>query len=286
MTGKQILEEEFEKSGMRGYRADQVDAFLQTVATYVDDVNAKNEDLTYKLQILADKIEEYKKDEESIREALLGAQKLGSSILNEAKAKAEAITKEAKSTSDELLSQAKTKVEIMTKDSLHKANMEIISIKKETDWEQRKLDAMKMEVSNFRSAILKQYKNHLDLLSNLPSLEQPNNEPPIEKKQPVEVQPKETSTEEVVEEKSETIASEMQTITSAIVDSDNNIEEDSKEHTREFNGYRNSVTAPLDLDEKEKEQLKNEFNSRLQRKNNIIEKYGELAFGTHKDSNL
>ena len=33
MTGKEILEEEFEKAGMRGgYNAQQVDAFLQRVA--------------------------------------------------------------------------------------------------------------------------------------------------------------------------------------------------------------------------------------------------------------
>ena len=70
MTGKDIQNAAFEKAGMRGYRADQVDAYLHTVAEYVDEQNEKIEDLTYKLKVLADKVEEYRTDEENIREAL------------------------------------------------------------------------------------------------------------------------------------------------------------------------------------------------------------------------
>lgn len=68
MTGKDIQNAAFEKAGMRGYRADQVDAYLHTVAEYVDEQNEKIEDLTYKLKVLADKVEEYRTDEENIRE--------------------------------------------------------------------------------------------------------------------------------------------------------------------------------------------------------------------------
>lgn len=170
MTGKDILNEEFERAGMRGYRAEQVDLFLNTVATYVDEVNSKNEDLSYKLKILADKIEEYKKDESSIRDALLGAQKLASSVIEEANKKAETLTREAQSAAEEMLGQAKNKIESLTKESLQKANAEINAAKRKCESEQRLLDNMKHEVSAFRSSILKQYKSHLDLLSNLPSI--------------------------------------------------------------------------------------------------------------------
>lgn len=178
MTGKEILEEEFERAGMRGYRADQVDAFLQKVAAYVDEQEAARSDLTYKMQILAGKIEEYKKDEENIREALLGAQKLGNSILSDARAKAETMTREAKATSDEMLTQAKAKVDAMTKDSLQKVNLELSALKRECDVEQRRYEMLKQEVSSFRASILKQYKAHLDLLSNLPTQENKLSTPP------------------------------------------------------------------------------------------------------------
>lgn len=189
MTGNEILNEEFERAGMRGgYRAEQVDAYLKNVAKYVDEINEKNEDLSYKLKILADKIEEYKRDESSIRDALLGAQKLGASVLEEANQKAEVLTRDSKAAADEMLSQAKNKIESLTKDSLQKANFEITSLKRECEREQRHLDSMKQEVSMFRSSILKQYKNHLDLLSNLPTVDTSvqSSEPII---QPSEVAP-------------------------------------------------------------------------------------------------
>ena len=178
MTGKEILEEEFERAGMRGYRADQVDAFLQKVAAYVDEQEAVRNDLTYKMQILAGKIEEYKKDEENIREALLGAQKLGNSILSDARAKADTMTREAKAASDEMLAQAKAKVDAMTKDSLQKVNLDLSALKRECDVEQRRYEMLKQEVSSFRASILKQYKAHLDLLSNLPTQDNKLSTPP------------------------------------------------------------------------------------------------------------
>lgn len=172
MTGKEIMQEEFEKSGMRGYRADQVDAFLQKVADQVDSQAREISDLTYKIQILAEKIEEYKADEGNIRDALLSAQKLGASIVNEAKTKAEAMTTEAKSTYDNMMTQAKTKVDSLTKEQLDKANADLIDIKRQTEKEQRRLELTKREVANFKASIIKQYKNHLDLLNNLPGLEE------------------------------------------------------------------------------------------------------------------
>lgn len=173
MTGKDILQEEFEKAGMRGYKAEQVDNFLQKVAAYVDDQETEKNDLTYKIKILAEKIEEYKADEENIREALLGAQKLGTSILNEAKSKSESMVREAKTTYDTLMSQAKSSAESLTKDSLQKANADLKDIKHECDRERAALEKMKKEVSSFKASILKQYKTHLDLLTNIPSVTNP-----------------------------------------------------------------------------------------------------------------
>jgi len=298
MTGKEILEEEFEKAGMRGYRAEQVDVFLKSVAKSVDEQNDRNDDLTYKLKILADKIEEYKKDEGDIRDALLGAQKLGTSILNEAKAKAEALEKGAKASSDELLSQAKLKVESLTKDSLKKSTMEINMIRREIDGEQRKLEAMKQEVSNFRSSILKQYKSHLDLLSNLPTVESQaisfSSVPTPTQAQPkqninIDIDEKskgiiedsqakaDTQEDEPIGRKEQTTKEE---ISESKVDNSQQIEE--SQQTIEFNS-RTSNTTTLELDEKEKEKVKSDFNNRLKKTNTFAEKYGELAFGSHKE---
>lgn len=168
MTGKDILQEEFERAGIRGYKAESVDAFLAKVAAYVDKQEEEKNELLYKVKILAEKIEEYKGDEENIREALLGAQKLGTSILNEAKAKSEAMLQEARTTYDTTISQAKTKAEATTKETIQKANMDLNEIRRESEKERILLEKMKKEIATFRASIYKQYKNHLDLLASLP----------------------------------------------------------------------------------------------------------------------
>lgn len=319
MTGKEILEAEFEKAGMRGYRADQVDVLLQSIASFVDKQNTEIKDLKYKTQILADKIEEYKKDEESIRDALLGAQKMGSSILNEAKAKAETVIRESKSTSEELLStaqvkseamvreakttsedmlaHAKLKIENLTKESLLKANAEIANARKESEKEQKLLEAMKLEVSNFRSFILKQYKDHLDLLSNLPVVEEKSAEmTPSPVKTSVsmnenikveEIKDEDNHIENINDNKDNTISiTNSQTIKSDIKVSNETenipLSVEEKQQTREFH-KRNTMT--LDENETKESVATNDSDKFVVRgqRTSFAAKYGELDFGNHKD---
>lgn len=308
MTGKEILEEEFERAGMRGYRADQVDVFLQKVAAYVDEQEQEKNDLMYKMQILADKIAEYKADEENIREALLGAQKLGSSIVNEAKTKAETITQEAKASSDEMLAQAKAKVDSMMKESLQKVNLDLSSIRRECEMEQRRFELLKQEVSNFRASLLKQYKTHLDLLSNLPSVEKKDTESAAKKPEAVsaetevaeEMQPplfteevEETTEteesfadEEAVEDEAPTeepaiLFTKTQTIKSEIFSdtAEQEIAQEEQEHTKEFHSDRTHIEAGKTNEEDPFFKPKYGTNHRAGGRPSYIEKFGELKFG-------
>lgn len=173
MTGKDILQEEFEKAGMRGYKAEQVDEFLQKVAAFVDEQQVELNDLTYKIKILVEKIEEYKSEEGNIRDALLGAQKLGTSIMNEAKTKSEAMLLETRTACDDMLNQTKAKAEAGSRELLQKATSELNELKRESERERITFEKMKKEVSSFKASILKQYKTHLDLLTSLPSVTNP-----------------------------------------------------------------------------------------------------------------
>lgn len=100
------------------YKAAEVDGFLEEVRITIDALvsayeNAKkdNEELYRKMSVLADKIEEYKANEDSIRATLLTAQKFADTVANEAKEKAE----------------------ILVNDAEKQAADAIASIKKETD---------------------------------------------------------------------------------------------------------------------------------------------------------
>ncbi|MEG0692447.1 MAG: DivIVA domain-containing protein [Oscillospiraceae bacterium] len=285
MTGKEILEEEFEKAGMRGYKADQVDDFLRKVAAYVDEQEVEKNDLTYKIKILADKIEEYKADEGNIRDALLGAQKLGTSILNEAKSKAEAIGREARTTSEEMLAQAKSKVETMSKESLYKINLEVADMKRECEKERFNLDKIKKEVSLFKASILNQYKAHLDLLSNLPTV---SDESKVEERVEINTQTKsifraeafdqDAAENEFQSSKGSLSFAEPQTITSEILTNTKELEDEELEQTREFTSDKDN-DADSEKEEQSQPAIKVNFTASENQRPNYMEKFGELKFG-------
>lgn len=294
MTGQDILSQEFERAGMRGYRSEQVDTFLQQIANEIDAKDKTITEITYKMQILADKIEEYKSDESNIRDALLGAQKLGASILNEARSKSDNILNESKVAAEAILTQAKTKADFLTKDSLEVANKELLNIRRQTDSQKKMLEMMKKEVGAFKTSILKQYRVHLDLLSNLPSSDGvlPSNETEISDN--IEEQVKIESREIVIEEQFKEENNEsinfnheefkkenITTIKSDVVKIESDIESFEKEinieQTKEFANEMlpNFITKVYDQDT----DGFSKKTSKQKRKNSYVERFGDLKFG-------
>lgn len=146
ITPDSIINKHFDSKPMGGYRQDEVDAYLQQLANEFRALQTEKEDLEKKVEVLANKIEEYREDEDSLRSALVGAQKLGDSVIRESKAKAETILLDAKVEAAKLLENAQRSVEI----------------------EQTALETMKKEVTKFKNRMLAMYRQHLDLLSALP----------------------------------------------------------------------------------------------------------------------
>ncbi len=145
MTPDSIINKHFDKA-VGGYRQDEVDAFLRQMAEEFRELQAENAALEQKVEVLANKIEEYRADEDSLRSALVGAQKLGNSVISESKAKAESIILDAQAESAKILESAKRSVEI----------------------EQTALVQMKKEVTKFKNRMLTMYRQHLDIITNLP----------------------------------------------------------------------------------------------------------------------
>lgn len=162
-----IAGKKFDKGMGRGYKAEEVDAYLNQVADEMNDLIAQNRDLEHKMMVLADKLEEYKQDEESLRSALIGAQKLGDSVVREAKAKAASIVEDAKVQAGMLVENAKHAIER----------------------EQNAYVRLQREVATFKSKLQLTYKQHLEMISSIPvdqdfleaaSAPAPEPQPPIE----------------------------------------------------------------------------------------------------------
>jgi cell division initiation protein len=110
MTPQDIREKTFEKAIFGGYDANAVDEFLENAAADLSALSKENAMLKSKMKILVNKIEEYRSTEDAMRLALLSAQKFGAQLQNEAKENSEALLNEARAAATALVKNAKNEV--------------------------------------------------------------------------------------------------------------------------------------------------------------------------------
>ena len=95
LTVDEIRNVEFTKN-LGGYKAGEVDDFLDQCEETVSALVKEKADITAKMNVLADKLVEYRKDEDSLRTALLDAHKMSDRIIKEAQEKASTILADAR----------------------------------------------------------------------------------------------------------------------------------------------------------------------------------------------
>ncbi|EFB76681.1 DivIVA domain-containing protein [Subdoligranulum variabile] len=145
----------FEKS-MRGYRCDDVDDYLKQVAESMEELSAKNDDLQKKLVVLAQRIDQYRAEEDTLRTTMINAQRLGENVIREAKQKAAEIIRAANMKAEDREQRARDDVEL--------AKQEIVTLKSEAD--------------SFKRSLMEMYRKHINLISKLPEYKKPEEEEP------------------------------------------------------------------------------------------------------------
>ncbi len=145
LTIDAILSKRFSKA-MGGYRQDEVDTFIQQLAAEIESLQNENEDLEHKLEILAEKIEKYRKGESSIQSAWMGAQRLGEGLLLD----------------------AKKQVEQIRRDGLRDLEATKPRLESEIQQQQYELAQLKKETSSFKGKLLGLYAQQIDLIQNIP----------------------------------------------------------------------------------------------------------------------
>lgn len=160
----QINEKKFEKAAL-GYKPESVDSFLFEISEAYSAVVEENKQLQKKIQVLAEKVQEYRDQEDSLRDTLLTAQRLGDSLLKE----------------------SKTKADIIIKDATTKAEKIVENAQKKLEGEQLALTRIQREVAGFKTRLMSLYKTHIELISALPDYEEPKDEEEaVEAETPVE----------------------------------------------------------------------------------------------------
>ena len=192
LTPDKIREKSFQTTGRGSYRAEDVDNFLSEVTASYEQMFKENGDLIKKITLLAKKIEEYRADEESLKMALLNAQKLADKIVAEAKETAEKENAEinaetarlheiaekaaadaeenAKAEAEKIVADAKAEAEKLLADANAQAKDILGNINRKVTHESLVYEMLQKEASEFKGKLVNMYKEHINLINQLPEI--------------------------------------------------------------------------------------------------------------------
>ena len=145
LTVDEIRNVEFTKN-LGGYKAGEVDDFLDQCEETVSALVKEKADITAKMNVLADKLVEYRKDEDSLRTALLDAHKMSDRIIKEAQEKASTILADARYKAGRVQEDAQEQIKA----------------------EQEELARVKDEVASFKAMVLQLYRDQMAQVEKLP----------------------------------------------------------------------------------------------------------------------
>lgn len=130
---------------MRGYSSAEVDEYINFLMEQYTDLYRENNDLECKLRNTAAKLDALKKDEESIRSALVNAQRASSTIIAEANERSEAVMQMTKKTCKRILSDFRT--------SVAKEREELVRLRNAAE--------------AFKAQLFDAYNTHIDLIEKI-----------------------------------------------------------------------------------------------------------------------
>ncbi len=162
----------FRKAGIGGYKPEDVDNFIDQVLITMEQLRKEKSDLIKKMDILATRVEEYRADEDAVRNALLSAQRVADNTVKEARAKAARMIEES---------------ENLAKAKLFDLNVQIKQQKKQ-------YTLLLAECNRVRDDIINNCNKHIVIANELPSAEKTaaleasiNEKYPTEKTEEVEI---------------------------------------------------------------------------------------------------
>lgn len=135
-----------------GYKAEDVDAFIDEVISSFEQMKKEKTNLVHKIDRLATRLEEYREDEETVRNALLTSQKMSDACIKEAKEKAAKIIRDAEEKAQELVAEAN----------------------KMTSYEKEHYLQLQADAVALRNELIEIYSKHIKSLDELPSADDLN----------------------------------------------------------------------------------------------------------------
>ena len=148
LTPQEVSGRAFSKAAFGGYNMAMVDEFLDELTDDYTSLYKENAALKAKLKVLVDKVEEYRATEDSMRAALLTAQRMANTMVEEAEEKKKAVLAGAE---DE-------------------ARAKIGALQSDVELEQRRLNAAKAATAEFLQKTRELAQAQLALIERAPDL--------------------------------------------------------------------------------------------------------------------
>lgn len=260
LTVEDIRNVEFTKS-LGGYKTTEVDVFIDQCADTVSALIEERNSLNKKLEILADKLVEYKNDEDNIRTALLSAQRLGDTIVREANQKSSLAMEDAGIRAEKIL-----------KDAEEKARGIVETAKGNIKDEEQELIRLQREVAAFKNRMLAIYREHLSLIDVLPE------------------EPAEPSTEEMTAEMQETqadVEDKDEEVAAAVADETPALQPKKAEQPLEMSREESPAEKPdpftVKLTERPDEEAEKAVPQVVEPKPRPVSRFADLKFGEDYD---
>ena len=174
MNPKDVASKKFEKGF--GYKQEEVDAYLKEVAVALATAMKEKEESEAKIVKLVEKINEYRSDEDAIRDVLLVAQKQGKRIISDAKivadaqAKRDSLLAEISNDCEALKRSQIEKIAVAIKEENEKYNAVVAASKTQTELQTDKLNKLKLEVNDFKKKLLVILEEQVKIAASLPEL--------------------------------------------------------------------------------------------------------------------
>ena len=165
-----------------GYRPEDVDQFLAQVANDYETLYNNNADSEEKIMKHVDKINEYREDEDAIKDALLSAQKESKRILADAKAQSEQmindaiaqreqIEKESEVECERIIAEHKEYCAKVISENTAETEKKIQQVKDEYAQRSKDLKELKLNAAKFREQLTEIYSQQIQLVMQLPDEE-------------------------------------------------------------------------------------------------------------------
>lgn len=168
----QVKEKNFQSVGRGAYLSTDVDEFFSEISSSYEQMFKENGELIRKISLLADKVNEYRKEEEIVKQALLNAQQMSEQLVANADADADGEDKvsEAIARAEEIISDAKNEANVIIDAANSDSKIILASLNKKIAEQRLVMEMLEKEALNFRTNLINAYREHLKLVDELPEI--------------------------------------------------------------------------------------------------------------------